>query len=80
MKTTETGIKQNKTRVAALQRCKYSNGPEYKQWCQQYQALYAQNNVMQHRMGGMLVDLGSTTLLLLSCPMVINYYVKQYNI
>lgn len=32
----------NKTRVAALQRCKYSNDPEYKQWCQQYQALYAQ--------------------------------------
>ena len=32
----------NKTRIAALQRSKYSNDPEYKQWCQQYQALYAQ--------------------------------------
>ena len=36
----------NKTRVAALQRRKYSNDPEYKQWCQQYQALYAQKSVM----------------------------------
>ena len=36
----------NKIRVTALQRCKYSNDPEYKQWCEQYQALYAQNRVM----------------------------------
>ena len=32
----------NKPRIAALQRCKYSSDPEYRQWCQQYQALYAQ--------------------------------------
>ena len=33
----------NKIRVAALQRCRYVTDPEYKKWCQQYQALYAQN-------------------------------------
>ena len=32
----------NKKRIAALQRCKYSSDPEYKQWYQQYQALCAQ--------------------------------------
>ena len=32
----------NKSRIAALQRCKYSNNPEYRQWCQRYQELYAQ--------------------------------------
>ena len=31
----------NKVRVAALQRCRYANDPEYKKWCQQYQALCA---------------------------------------
>lgn len=33
---------ENKVRVSALQRCKYANDPEYRKWCQQYQALYAQ--------------------------------------
>ena len=33
----------NKIRVAALQRSRYATDPEYKKWCQQYQALYAQN-------------------------------------
>jgi len=32
----------NKPRIAALQRCKYSSDPEYRQWRQRYQALYSQ--------------------------------------
>jgi hypothetical protein len=39
----KTWYDNNKLRVAALQRCKYINNPVYRQWCQQYQAIYAQN-------------------------------------
>ena len=32
----------NKKQIAALQRCRYANDPEYNQHCRRYQAVYAQ--------------------------------------